>query len=219
MRQAALLLLLGCFLQEAKAQYDGPAVETCRLYAQRQLMRDANTAKGIVIERDQNLVIERYTRKVGNLFFFWILTGNGAVVFANNAPSAELAFICLLADDKRAVFFEWLPRGNAPPLAQCTRDGAMRDKPRPCLETLLMVAENDLMQTYALKFQDARERDSGAGNENAVTIFRKANDEWRQYRDAECARRREHTPKGVSTEDYQLACMVELTRRRGLDMR
>ena len=42
------------------------------------------------------------------------------------APSAELAFICLLADDKRAVFFEWLPRANASAMAQCTRDDARR---------------------------------------------------------------------------------------------
>jgi uncharacterized protein YecT (DUF1311 family) len=125
----------------------------------------------------------------------------------------------MLSDDKRAVFFEWLPRVNVPALAQCTRDGALRGKPRPCLETLLQVAENDLMQSYALHFQDARERDHNAGNENAVASFRKANDEWRQYRDSECARRRDHAPKGVAADDFHLACMVELTRRRALDMR
>ena len=53
----------------------------------------------------------------------------------------------------------------------------------------------------------------------AVNTFRKANDEWKQYRDAECARRRDHAPKDVSADDYQLACTVELTRRRALDMR
>jgi uncharacterized protein YecT (DUF1311 family) len=215
MRIAALLLF---FAGSAFAQYSGPAVDACLGYAKREAAREGTRAKDIVFERDQNLSIERYTRKLGSQFVSSILRGNGAVVL-EGAPSAELSFICLLADDKRAVFFEWLPRGNAPPITQCTRDGVMRDKPRPCLETLLMVAENDLMQTYALKFQDARERDSGAGNENAVTIFRKANEEWRQYRDAECERRREHAPKGVSAEDYQLACVVELTRRRALDMR
>jgi uncharacterized protein YecT (DUF1311 family) len=211
-------LLLLFFAAPALAQYSGPAVETCRAYAKQEAARNGTKAKDIILERDQTLSIERYTRKLGTQLVSSILRGNGAVVL-EGAPSAELSFICLLADDKRALFFEWLPRGNAPAMAQCTRDGAMRDKPRPCLETLLMVAENDLMQTYALKFQDARERDSGAGNENAVTIFRKANDEWRQYRDAECTRRRDQAPKGVAPEDYQLACMVELTRRRGLDVR
>jgi uncharacterized protein YecT (DUF1311 family) len=200
------------------AQYNGPAVDTCLAYAKREAQRDGTKAKDIVFERDENLQIERYARKLGTQFVSSILRGNGAVVL-DGAPSAELSFICMLADDKRAVFFEWLPRVNVPALAQCTRDGALRGKPRPCLETLLQVAENDLMQSYALHFQDARERDHSAGNENAVASFRKANDEWRQYRDSECARRRDHAPKGVAADDFHLACMVELTRRRALDMR
>jgi uncharacterized protein YecT (DUF1311 family) len=215
MRIAALLFLVST---SAFAQYSGPAVDACLDLAKREAARDGTRAKGIVFERDHNLSIERYTRKLGSQFVSSILRGNGAVVL-EGSPSAELSFICLLADDKRALFFEWLPRANPPALTQCTRDGAMRDKPRPCLELLLQVTENDLMQSYALKFQDARERDSGAGNENAVTSFRKANDEWRQYREAECARRGAQPPKDIAAEDYRLACMVELTRRRALDMR
>jgi uncharacterized protein YecT (DUF1311 family) len=163
-------------------------------------------------------MIERATRKLGNQFVSSILRGNGAVVL-DNAPSAELSFMCMLADDKRAVFFEWLPRNNASAMAQCTRDDALRAKPRACLETLLGVAETDLMQAYSAQFQEARERDYKAGNEAAVNTFRKANEEWRQYRDAECQRRRDNTPKGVAADDFQLACAVELTRRRALDMR
>jgi uncharacterized protein YecT (DUF1311 family) len=200
------------------AQYDGPAVEACRAYAKRELAREGKPPKDVVIERDQNLSLERYTRKLGNQFVSSILTGNGAVVLAN-APSAELGFICLLADEKRAVFFEWLPRANASALAQCTRDGALRDKPRPCLEVLLRVAEEDLTQMYAMRFQDARERDQKANNEAAIAAYRKANDEWRQYRDAECMRRRDYAPQGVAPDDYQAACVVDLTRRRALDMR
>lgn len=200
------------------AQYSGPAVETCRAYAKREMAREGSGGKDIVIERDHALSIERYSRKLGNQLVSLILRGNGAVVL-DNAPSAELAFICLLADDKRALFFEWLPRPHASALAQCTRDTALREQPRPCLETLLQVAENDLMQSYALHFQEARERDHGTGNEKAVNTFRKANEEWRQYRDAECARRRDNTPKDGSPEDHHLACFVELTRRRALDMK
>jgi uncharacterized protein YecT (DUF1311 family) len=214
-----VLPLIFLFLvTSAFAQYSGPAVESCRALAKREMARDGTGGNDIVIERDDALSIERYTRKVGNQFVASILRGNGAVVL-DGAPSAELAFICLLADDKRAVFFEWLPRPNASALAQCTRDAALREQPRPCLQTLLQVVENDLMQSYALAFQDARERDHGSGNEKAADMFRKANDEWRQYRDAECARRRDNAPKGVSPEDHHLACVVELTRRRALDMR
>ena len=218
MNRFALVAVGALAAFSSHAQYNGPAVETCRAYAKSEAVRNGTRAKDIVFERDQNLQIERYTRKLGTQFVSSILRGNGAVVL-EGAPSAELSFICLLADDKRALFFEWLPRANVPALTQCTRDGALRDKPRPCLEVLLQVADNDLMQTYALHFQEARERDHDAGNENAANTFRKANDEWRQYRDSECTRRRDHAPKGVAPDDYHLACMVELTRRRALDMR
>jgi uncharacterized protein YecT (DUF1311 family) len=213
-----LPLLLALLATPVLAQYKGPAVDACLAYAKREVARDGTKAKDVIIERDQNLLIERYTRKLGTQFVSSILRGNGAVVL-DNAPSAELSFLCLLADDKRAVFFEWLPRQNASALAQCTRDEAQRAKPRSCLELLLQVAENDLMQAYANRFQDAREKDHGTGAENATNTFRKASDEWRQYRDAECARRKDQLPQGIAYEDYQLACMVDLTRRRSLDMR
>jgi uncharacterized protein YecT (DUF1311 family) len=212
-------LLVGLLLSTpAFAQYSGPAVETCRAFAIAELKREGSLAKDVVIERDQALSIQRYTRKLGSQFVSSILTGNGAVVI-DGAPAAELGFICLLADEKRALFFEWLQHPYARAHAQCSRDAALRGQPRKCLETLLAVAETDLTQIYAIHFQAARERDHDAGNEKLVEAFRKANDEWRQYRDAECTRRREHAPKGFSADDYQLACQVELTRRRVQDMR
>ena len=213
--KALLLLLLPLV---AHAQYEGPGVEVCRQYAQRQLMRDASTARNVVIERDPSLVIERYTRKVGNQFVSSILTGNGAVVFAN-APSAELAFICLLADDKRAVFFEWLPRRDASAMAQCLRDDTTRASPRACLQTLIEVSEADLTQAYAARLTESRQRDVAVGNEEPSERFRASNKAWLQYRDAECLRRKDHTPAGVDPGDYQLACTIELTRRRLVDMR
>jgi uncharacterized protein YecT (DUF1311 family) len=212
------LLLTGVFPLTTEAQYDGPAVESCRGYAKRQLMRDANTAKDVVFDRDQSLVIERYTRKVGSQFVASILTGNGAVVFAG-APSAELSFICLLADEKRPVFFEWLPRRDASAMAQCMRDASTREKPRACLETLLQISETDLTQAYATRLQEARERDVAANDEAATTLNRDSNLAWLQYRDAECERRKSLAPKDVDPDDYRLACIVELTRRRLVDMR
>jgi len=212
------LLLLLLFPAVASAQYTGPGVETCLGYAKRQLARDANTARDVIIERDHNLVIERYTRKVGNQFVSSILTGNGAVVFAN-APSAELAFICLLANEKQAVFFEWLPRRDASAMAQCTRDDTTRASPRTCLQTLVEVSEQDLSQAYALRLTDARQRDVAAGNEEWSERYRASNKTWVAYRDAECERRKDQTPAGIDPGDYQLACIIEHTRRRLVDMR
>jgi len=215
MRLAVLLLV---FSSAAFGQYNGPAVDACLAYAKREAARDGAPAKDIVFERNQNLSIERYGRKLGNQFVSSILRGDGAVVL-DGTPSAELSFICLLASDKQAVFFEWLPRADPSALAQCTRDDTLRGKPRACLEFMLNVAEGDLTIVYAHRFQEARERDDGTGKELAADSFRKSNEEWRQYREAECARRRDQAPKGAATEDHQLACMVELTRRRAQDMR
>ena len=149
---------------------------------------------------------------MGNQFVSSVLTGNGAVVYADT-PSVELSFLCLLADDKRPVFFIWLPRQDTAALAQCTRDEALRAKARPCLETLLMLAEVDLGQLNAMRFQEAKER-----GEAPVAAFRKSSDEWRQYRDAESQRRRD-TGASADADERQLACIVDLTRRRALDMR
>jgi len=202
MRSAVLLFVF--LSSNAMAQYDGPAVEACRAYAQQEQKREGASGS-VVFERDQNLLIERYTRKLGTQFVSSILTGNGAVVFEGVA-SAELSFVCLLASDKQPVFFNWLARQDSSAYLQCTRSAALRGKPRPCLEHLLRVAEADLGSVYALRFQEANEK-GGA----VIAAYRKSNGEWREYRDAECARR--------ADEDRKLACVIDLTRRRALDMR
>jgi uncharacterized protein YecT (DUF1311 family) len=204
-----LLLLLAS--APALAQYQGPAVESCRAYALKELKREGGSAKDVVFDRDAALVIERYTRKVGNQFVSSVLTGNGAIVLSD-APSAELSFVCLLADEKRPVFFGWMPRPNVSALAQCTRDATTRAKTQPCLETLLRGAEDELTQPYAQRFQEANAR-----GEAPLAAYRKSNDEWRQYRDAECKRRRDVGESGAPAE-RELACMVDLTRRRAQDM-
>jgi uncharacterized protein YecT (DUF1311 family) len=204
-------LAAALFAGNAYAQYQGPAVEACRAYAMKELTKDGNPARETIIERDHNLLIERNARKVGNQSVSSVLTGNGAVVYSGT-PSAEMSFLCLLADEKHPVFFTWLPRQDAVALAQCTRDDSLRAKPRPCLQMLLQVAEADLGQLYASRFQEANER-----GDAALAAYRKSNDEWRQYRDAECQRRRDAGAAGA--EERQLACIVDLTRRRAWDMR
>jgi hypothetical protein len=203
-----------CLLPAAAfAQYQGPAVEACRAYAKREATREGTTLKDVVFERDAYLLIEKYTRKAGSQFVSSVLTGNGAVVL-DNAPSIELSFICLLANDKQPVFFNWLPRANASVFLQCTRDEKLRGQLRRCLDILQRAADDDLAQLYAQYFQEANEK-GGA----ILAAYRKSNDQWREYRDAECARQRDYAPKGFSADDFQAACSIQLTRRRALDMR
>jgi uncharacterized protein YecT (DUF1311 family) len=209
-----LIALILCLLPTAAfAQYQGPAVEACRAYASKESAKEGTTFKDIVFERDAYLLIERYTRKAGSQFVSSILTGNGALVL-DNAPSIELAFICLLASDKQPVFFAWLPRANASVFVQCTRDEKLRGRLRLCLDILQRAADDELGQIYAHRFQEANEK-----GEATLAAYRRSNDQWREYRDAECTRRRGFAPAGISPDDFQAACSIDLTRRRALDMR
>lgn len=194
------------------AQYDGPAVEACRAYAKKELAREGANGD-VVIERDASLLMERYARKLGSQPVSSILTGHGAVVL-DESPSVELSFICLLADEKRPVFFNWLPAQAPSAMAQCRRSGEIRKQAQSCLDLLLRTAEMDLSTVYAHRFQEANAR-----GEKALAAYRASNAEWLQYRDAECRRRQDLAPAGVSPEHYHVACVVELTRRRALDMR
>jgi hypothetical protein len=203
--RAAFFLVALC-AANALAQYDGPAVESCRAYAARE------SKNQVVFERDRFLLIERYTRKIGSQFISSVLTGNGAVIY-NNAPSAELSFLCLLADEKRPVFFAWLPREEGSSLAQCTRDDSLRSKSLACLEGLAQVAEQDLGPLYTGGLDEAKRR-----GDTAEAAYRKSNEQWREYRDAECRRRRELGALGTPDE-RELACRVDLTRRRALDLK
>jgi len=203
----ALLLLLALPIS-VQAQYDGPAVETCRAYAERDLRLVNERVKTIVFERDRALNIERYTRRAGSQFVSSLLYGNGAIVYRSGL-ALEMSFVCLLADEKRAVFFYWSPRADASALAQCRRGG--EGDAAACLDALLQVGEQELTQLYARHYVEAREADAKAGNEERSKTFRRSAEAWRQYRDAQCALH----PQG----DERKACIVDLTRRRAWDLR
>lgn len=111
MNRIALLVLLSSASASSLAQYDGPALETCLRYARHELAVNHDKARDVAFDRDRNLTIERYTRKVGSQFVSSVLMGNGALLLGGGARE-EQSFVCLLADDKRAVFFYWLPRAR-----------------------------------------------------------------------------------------------------------
>jgi hypothetical protein len=199
MKRFAFLLMLTSF--PALAQYAGPAVDTCLAYATNEVRQGPGKQAQVLFVRDQDLVIERYTRKLGSQFVSSMLLGNGAVVHATGAP-IEMSFICLLADEKRALFFAWLPRRDAPVLAQCRRGKDVKE----CLDYLHLIAERDLTEVYSKHFLEARQ-----AGDAAADAFRRSTDAFKAYLDAECARR--------GAPDARKACEIELTRRRALDFR
>lgn len=202
-----LLLPLLWLPLAALAQVSGPALETCRAFGERALKKGGGNIASLAFDRDRALLIERTTRQVGKQFVSSILSGNGAIL-RSAGPAVELSFVCLLASDKQALFFHWVPRHYAPALAQCRRGAA----PGDCLQPLHDLAERDLIEVAAFRFQESLEADARAGNENASAAYRNAAGAWRAYRDAECARR------GAGGSDAWRGCMVDLTRLRYLDL-
>jgi hypothetical protein len=193
-----LLLALCALPPVATAQYAGPALETCRAFGERSLKAEGTLLKSLAIDHDRHLHFERRARKLGSQAVGASLSGHGAIVLEAGAP-VEVSFQCLLASEKRALWFHWLPRRDAPSLAQCRR---VPDTGQ-CLQVLFDIAERDHIEISSIRFQQAQ--DAGAGD-----AFRATAAAWREYRDLECARR------GTGGSDEWRACMVDFTRQRYL---
>lgn len=191
----------------ALAQYSGPAVQACRAHAEAEVRKGGAGNPTVQLDAP-SLDLQRYTRNAGSQFVSSLLAGNGAIVYAQGVP-VEFAFVCLLADEKRPVFFYWIPRLDTAALGQCRRTTEVAS----CLESLLIVAEQELTMRYSGLFVDARAQDDKAGNENAANAFRRSSEAFLAYRAAECARR------GAAGSEPHKACLVDLTRRRALDLR
>ena len=183
-----LLLPLLWLPLAALAQYSGPSVDTCRAYGERELKMSGADIATLAFDNDRHLFIERVTRKLGSQFVASSLSGNGAIL-RPAGPAVELSFVCLLADEKRALYFHWTPRRHAPSLAQCRRG----KDPGACLQLLYDVAERDLLEASALRFQESLDADAKARNEAASSAYRNAVAAWR-------------------------ACMVDLMRLHYLDL-
>jgi hypothetical protein len=206
-RRRLLLVVLATLPVAAAAEYDGPALEACRAYGERVLKSDGADLKALEFDNDRHLFFKRESGKLGRQNIGASLSGYGAIVRAVG-PAVEMAFLCLLANDRRALWFHWMPRRDAPTLRQCRRgsDAGV------CLQSLLTIAERDLLEATALRYQEAREADAKAGNDAASSAYRDSGAAWRAYRDAECARR------GASGSDAWRACRVDLARRRYFDL-
>ncbi|MBM3366832.1 MAG: DUF1311 domain-containing protein [Betaproteobacteria bacterium] len=208
MRKLVALLALLAAAAPTMAQNAASAAQACQAFAEAEIRKSSTAAAVVRLDTDANLNLERYNRSLGSQQVSALLSGNGAVVYPQGVP-VELGFVCLLSGEKRALFFNWTPRTEAPSLAQCRR---MKETAR-CLDALLMDAEQELAMRHASLLVDARAQDVKAGNEAATGVFRRSSEAFLAYRTAECARR------GADGSEPHKACLVDLTRKRGLDLR
>lgn len=189
------------------AQGTDPAAQSCRALGAAELKRAGLEVRALRIDADRHLLLERERAKLGSQPIGASLSGYGAIV-PPSGPPTEIAFVCLLASEKRALWFHWLPRRDAATLQQCRRVADVPD----CLQRLLETAERDLLEVSAYRFQESLDADAEAGNDAASSAYRDAAAAWRNYRDLECARR------GAAGSEAWQACRVDLTRRRYTDL-
>jgi uncharacterized protein YecT (DUF1311 family) len=197
------LLALALLPLGALAQHEGPEVEACRAFGERELRKLDPGMRALAIDQDRHLFLERGKTRIGSQPVSAVLSGHGGVV-REAGPPVEIAFRCVLAGGREALWFHWVPRRDAPALAQCRRG----TQPGDCLDLLLEVAERDLIELSTQRYHDSM----AAGDEAATRAFREAASAWRSYRDLECARR------GAAGGDEWRACRIDLTRRRHLDL-
>lgn len=191
----------------AVAQGADPAAQSCSQLGERELKRAGLEVRALEIDAGRHLLLGRERAKLGSQPIGASLSGYGAIV-PPSGPPTEIAFVCLLTSEKRALWFHWLPRRDADALKQCRRIADVQD----CLRQLLETAERDLVEVSAYRFQDSLDADAKAGNDAASSAYRNAAAAWRSYRDLECARR------GAPGSETWQACRVDLTRRRYTDL-
>jgi hypothetical protein len=204
-----------------QAQSGEAAVDACRSYAKRELARSGTAFRDLVLDRDDALLEQQYRRKLGGQSVSSVLSGRGAIVL-EGAPSVELDFVCLLASERRALFFHWTPRSDAGAMRRCSRGAASAASAaalRTCVAALLELEEMGLTRISALRFQESLDADTTVGNEDASNAYRVAASAWRAYRDAECARRMRVIQPASEADLVRASCMAELTRKRYQDLR
>lgn len=111
------------------------------------------------------------------------------------------------------------PAAAKSPLDRCWAEVRTRVELKPCLERLLQEAERALETALSAADVEARELDrlSSRRAENALKLSI-SQDAWRAYREAECARRRAAMEPGTGAGDSHLACRIELTQARAVEL-
>ena len=179
-------------LRSCRRSTTAPAVEACRAYALKELQRDGTSANAVVFERDQNLMHRALHAQ-----------GRQPVRVARSSPAtARWCSTTRRAPSSRSSACSPTRSGrcSSPGCRGRTRrrsrsaraTTALRGKARDCLELLLL----DRRAAISRRSTPIASRRRTSAARSAVAAYRKANDEWRQYRDAECARRRESITAG-----------------------
>src|SRR5262249_39977979 len=132
----------------------------------------------------QNIVVEQLGGKMGSQYISKVLSGNGVLKLKNTEP-LDIQFTCLLANDRKTVFFHANPKPvskqqpNA--IKACEDKAETIGEAVPCLEKTLRQEDQ--------KLSGLEKRIQGQGNKESKQLLELSAAQWKRYRDSECLRR------------------------------
>jgi len=104
-------------------------------------------------------------------------------------------------------------------LAECWATSKARIDLNPCLQEKLAEAERDYKKTAARLGAKLAKLDAVTGGRyGALAAFRKAQQRFGQYQDANCKSYAAEMASGTGAGDIREACLVDMTRARIIEM-
>jgi uncharacterized protein YecT (DUF1311 family) len=98
------------------------------------------------------------------------------------------------------------------PLNDCYRGAENRLDVRPCLEVLLTEADAQLIEAEQFRRQQLAELANVTGRDAALKAFEQAAKDFRVFRESACRLARIETEPGTGAGDFELDCLVRMTR-------
>ena len=214
MRRLLAPLIAAALVSWGAAALAAPTVlVTCGAYGRPLIEAARPGVSSILLDPEGDARYRPSGTPIGSQPLGLVASGNGLVVEADGMH-VPIAWICLLEDEDRALFFHWFRTGRASPIEPCRPVSDPREK-AACLQGLLDAAEHDLTAVN-LRLAPRVIPLVDAGFPRTQPPPKLASDApWRSYRDAECGRRRDAAvAAGSESSETLLTCLVEHTRHR-----
>ena len=128
--------------------------------------------------------------------------------FTDNATKYSLYVILVMTVYAQAAVAE------STALEECWREVDTRLELAPCLQNKLGDSNRVMADTTERVHESMRELESVTGRQLYVAAFEAAQRAFMQFREANCAWRYAQASPGTGAGDFQLSCLIAMTRSR-----
>lgn len=221
-----LFFLLGFWLalgsdQPLRAQTiessGNPTLDACQRYATSHYQKLSPESFVSIQLLEEGLSEKKYEDKVGSQSISAVLSGLG--IWQDKAGgSSDVRFACLLESSAKPVFVAVVEEGRRDPVKVCW-DGFEPSgwgKLTQCLQDSLKREEAALAELLNKATQQAGQ---SLDKISAKQTLKESNDQWRKYRDSECARRQAFVAGRNHPDVGELTCQLQKTAERISDLR